>query len=409
MTEKIDAFASQPQYVEHIAPIWRGLPDEMRGTFQATGLAGHRANQLGLQLGVLHRDRNAATPLTIVASYLDEMYVRPRPVVLVEHGAGQSYGHDATGGHHPAYPGGSSRDAVCLFLCPNESTAQRWRDMYPDTPTAVVGCPYLDPWHQSERLHEVGGYQKLPVVVFSFHWDCAVVPECGSAFGYYQQELVRLSKMTAEERGFHMVGHAHPRADEVKLFWRKWDVRYMDRFAEVLDYADCYVADNTSTLFEFASTGRPVVVLNCPEYRRDVEHGGRFWNWATVGHQVDDPQYLLADVRTVARGVQGPDGVRLDEARRRVVEQVYAYTDGHATDRAVAAILQTYDEGHWRAWREQRVAHDPFAPTGATALTGLRALIVRKLREQDRALEADLAERLQHASEQDLQLILANL
>lgn len=395
----IDCYASQPQYVEHLAPIWRALPDDLRGTFMASGMAAHRATQLGVRLGQLRRERGVA-PLTLVASYMDEQYVRPRPVVLVEHGAGQSYGHD--GAHHPAYPGGKSRDAVCLFVCPNEATARRWWDMYPDTPTAVVGCPYLDPWH-GDGKRETIVRNDPPLVVFSFHWDCPVVSESRSAFTHYMEELKRLAKMTPEERGFQMAGHAHPRATDVMAFWRKWDVRYMDRFAEVLDYADMFVADNTSCLFEFASTGRPVVVLNAPWYRRDVHHGQRFWEWADVGVQVGDPEYLLGGTRLALHHDTWA------QRRQAVVEQVYAYTDGHAAERAVAAIVSTYDEGHWRAWREQRLGHDPFAAHGSPVLNGHRALIVRRLRSLGRPLEADLAERLQHASQDDLQRILDSL
>lgn len=355
---KIDGFASQPHLVEHLAPIWRALPDGLRGTFQAAGTAGYRAGALGIQLGQLRRERGSEAPLTLVASYMDEQYVRPRPVVLVEHGAGQSYGHDRGAAHHPSYPGGTGRGQVVLFICPSQQVADRWHDMYPDTPTAVVGCPFLDPWHDHRKRTP---HETLPLVVFTFHWECPVVPETKSAFPHYQQELVRLSKLTDEERGWQMGGHAHPRAPEIMGFWRKWGVRTFERFAEVLTYADCLVFDNTSAGFEFASTDRPVVVLNAPWYRRDVEHGGRFWEWADVGIQVDEPYDELGGLQGAIEAALA-DYFSRRQNRKRVVEQVYAYRDGHATERAVKAIVECYERGDWQDWRETRDGHNPFAP-----------------------------------------------
>lgn len=399
----IDAYASEPQYVTHIGPVWNALPEKLQGAFSASATAARRAAELGIATAQIRQERGTEARLTIVASYMDEQHVRPRPVVLVEHGAGQSYFHDAA--HNPAYPGGRGREAVCLFICPNDSVADRWRQMYPDTPTAVVGSPFLDPWHE-QQWHPIKAQPSgsLPLVVFSFHWDCVVVPECRNAFEHYKNELWRLALMTPEERGFHMGGHAHPRAQTIMGWWRGIGVRTFNNFAEVLDYADLYVADNSSTIFEFASTDRPVVVLNAPEYRRWVEHGLRFWEYADVGFQVDEPDGLVVGIKHALA-----DYPSRQERRREIVAKVYAYTDGHASQRAAAAIVATYEEGHWRAWREQRSAHNPFESAGGAVLDGTRVAIVRRLRELGRPLEEELAERLAGATEADLQRILAAL
>lgn len=409
----IDFYASQPQYAQHLAPVWGALPDEMRGTFAATGTAARRANQLGIRTGSLVRERGGVAPLTVVASFQDEQYVRPRPVVLVEHGAGQSYHHSPIADRNPSYPGGKDRQGVVLFICPNESVAQRWRDMYPETPTAVVGCPYLDPWHsEASMFRHVGPESEwnwakpgaLPLVVFSFHWNCGIVPECGWAYPHFQAELMRLAAMSDEQRGFKMGGHAHPRAHEIGAFWRSQGVREFQNFSEVLDYADCYVVDNSSTGFEFASTDRPVVWLNSPRYRKDVDHGLRFWSHVGVGVQCDRPESLLDRVHEALH-----DGPGYRARRHALIRDVYAYTDGLASQRAAAAIVAEFEAGHWRAWRERKSAHDPFAPVGTPVLDGTLAAIVAGLREQGRPLSDEMADRMRSASEADLQVILQSV
>ena len=100
----------------------------------------------------------------------------------------------------------------------------------------------------------------------------------------------------------------------------------MRRFEDVVRRADLYIADNTSTLFEFAALDRPVIVLNAPWYRRGVEHGLRFWEFADVGVQVDDPESL---VDAIGRALEDRDGSR----RRSIVRALYANL-GDATARA---------------------------------------------------------------------------
>ena len=104
----------------------------------------------------------------------------------------------------------------------------------------------------------------------------------------------------------------------------------------MLDRADLLVGDNTSALYEFASTGRPVVVMNAPQYRRDVHHGLRFWDYPP-GLQVDRPEQL-AD--TIARALSDPEPARA--VRAAAVAETYAYTDGRAAERAVAAIDEVF-------------------------------------------------------------------
>jgi asparagine N-glycosylation enzyme membrane subunit Stt3 len=115
--------------------------------------------------------------------------------------------------------------------------------------------------------------------------------------------------------------------------------RIADPRIEVWDYrrtmseATLLVADNTSILPEFASTGRPVVWLDAKSWRIDVWHGGRFWDWPAGQVWVRDPADLDA---AISAAVTDPPSVR--SARRAMVESVYAVTDGTATVHAATAI-----------------------------------------------------------------------
>jgi len=115
--------------------------------------------------------------------------------------------------------------------------------------------------------------------------------------------------------------------------FRRMGIEIVQDFSEVCRRADLYVCDNSSTLFEFASTGRPVVVLNDPQFRREVNHGGRFWTWATVGYQCDRPEDLIP---TVERALLDPPAQQAE--RERVLDLAYAYRTAGA-QRASDALL----------------------------------------------------------------------
>lgn len=224
------------------------------------------------------------TDVTLVASYGDLVEAErqgARRIVLMQHGIGQSYSD-----RNPHYPGGKGNDAVGLFLAPNDHAAGRWRAAYPRARVEVVGSPRLDdlPRRQLSPL-EAG-----PVVAVSWHWDAYHHPESRSAFDFYRSALPALAER------FTVIGHGHPRRRDMARKWAKLGIEYVPDFDDVCRRADVYVADNTSTLYEFASTGRNVVVLNAPFYRREVEHGLRFWEASHVGINVNEPDQLLRAV-----------------------------------------------------------------------------------------------------------------
>jgi hypothetical protein len=242
------------------------------------------------------------------------------PVVLCEHGAGQSYQ-----GNHSSYAGGRGREQVVLFLCPNEAAAERNRHAYPGVPALAIGCPKLDAYHLSPAKPRGAP----PVLALSFHWDCLVAPESRWAFPPYRNVLPGLAS------AYHVLGHGHPRVwPRLEEQYRNMRLEPVADFDEVMRRADLYICDNSSTLFEFASTGRPVVVLNAPYYRREVNHGLRFWEAATVGIQCDDPHLLLQAVKQALA-----DLPEQQAARQAAVSLAYAHTDGRAAERGAEAIL----------------------------------------------------------------------
>lgn len=271
--------------------------------------------------------RRSSVDVTLVASYTDlvrAMNEKARNIVLMQHGIGQSYAGDPKMERHSGYPGGEGNEGVGLFLTPNEHSANRWREAYPDTPVVVVGSPRLD--EIPERDDEL--YPDRPTVAVSFHWDHYRIPEMHSAFAHFRSALPALAER------FNLVGHGHPFRHDLPTYWHRIGVPYAPTFAEVCRRADVYVCDNSSTLYEFASTGRPVVVMNAPEYRRDVVHGLRFWAGSQVGPNVDDPEALIMGVERAVMDLPGDAALR-----EHALDQVYAYRTAGAT-RAANAVLE---------------------------------------------------------------------
>lgn len=295
---KVDVIASERHFWDHLRPVWEALPAAIRGDIVGQST---------------RRDR-----LTMVASVSDLRATRG-PVIYLEHGAGYIY---TTA--HPSYAGGPERERVVLFACTNQRVADANMAAYPDTPTVIVGCPKLD--------------QLLPIprpntrtVVFAFHWNCGVVPETTSALPYMQNRLRSLAHHPA--RGWAMLGHGHPRSwPRTVAWWGRLGVPTVRDFTDAVTQGDVLVGDTTSVLYEWAALGRPVVVVNSPEYRRDVHHGLRFWE-DIPGPQVDDPDQLDATIHGIL------DHDTWAPERARITSAVYPYL-GQSTPRTVDAIMQ---------------------------------------------------------------------
>lgn len=338
----------EPHYLHHLWPIWRALPEEMRGTVYVTPSARPRLAQAledELQrLQITARRLRQGRPdgsVALVASYGDLTFARRAGcsrVIYAEHGAGQTY-VGLEGRRGQSYIGGPDRELVAGALLPGPHQLAVHQRLHPDVPAWSVGCPKLDEWHADGR-------RPLPppgerVVAISFHWACTVAPETQSAISHYEPALEELRDAFPGR----VLAHAHPRLLKAASgIYRRHGLEPVADFSQVLDEADVYACDNSSTIYEFASTGRPVVVLNAPWFRRDVSHGLRFWEFADVGVQVDKPGELIPallsdELDTPAR-----------QARRRAItRRLYQATDGLAAQRAADAVRKIATS----AWEKQ--------------------------------------------------------
>lgn len=324
---RLNVLAAEPHFVDHLAPVWNSFPASRRGVFYTRStLAQEQAAKFGIKTKPWTEQVNPKQVFLCAAfGDLNQLHKVGVDTVLMEHGAGftfQSTHSSYAGGKHPA------RDNVKLFLAPGPRTADKLREAHPTTPVVEVGCPKLDNRIIATRPEP----STPPTVVVSFHWDCKVVPETRWAFPFYQRSLIQLAKSS----NIRLVGHAHPRARrQLKPFWAKLGVPFVEDFNEVLDIADVYVADATSTIYEAAAVGIPVVVLNSPMYRRDVEHGLRFWEAANVGPNCDTSRELPAKIFEALN----PSEVQLKETDR-CLDVVYTHRDGTSSKRAVKAITE---------------------------------------------------------------------
>lgn len=323
--------ASERQFLDHVAAVWSALPDDARGdVLVPRQLHEHRA-----ALGIPHVGEIDRSRPVLVAAYGDVKRARlegRRRIAYIEHGAGQSYPADQRGAGHPSYAGGRDRADVGLVMVPGPYSGDLWRKAYPGVRVEEVGCPKLD--MLPPRDDSPG-----PVVALAFHWDCRLVQETRTAFYTYRPALEEIT------RRWTVIGHGHPRAmdgpPDLRKEYRRRSIELVEDFADVCRRADLLVFDNTSAGFEFASLGRPVLVLNEPigrtpdrGYRRDRHHGLRFWDAAGVGINVWSPADLPD---AIERALSDPPEVAA--AREAALRRVYTHRSGAAA-RAAGVLME---------------------------------------------------------------------
>ena len=263
---RLDALASMPHYCDHLGPILRraaldGFECRIYPTSHDTA---QRCRQAGLTVG--HGTIPDRGPPVLIAGAVDLLAVGRRGAILVEHGAGQSY-RDLD---HPSWAGGHSRDAVRLYVVTRQSVADLNLDRYPHA-RAVIASPRV---HELQSLRSPAP-EGWPVLIR--RWDCTLISETRSAWAWYQPY--------ADDYVTTGPGrlHCHPR---IAHAYRKSPARQVRAWEDVIRHAGVVVADNTSATWEAVACGIPVVLLDAPWYRPEVEHGLRFWEHADVGPRI---------------------------------------------------------------------------------------------------------------------------
>lgn len=318
----IEFFAKEQHFEDHLAPVAKELEEagvEVRWT-----RAGETAQE-----GVL---------FAAVASSGDLKRAEEsgKLVFYFEHGAGQSY----TGVRHSSYAGGPGRASVCCFVSPGPHVDYANKISYPNIPSIAAGVPKLDKYHREMKLEPEDPKAK-PIVCFSFHWDCFVCPETRSGFEHFKSALLLAHTLSQSETSeFQVVAHCHPRAKKICTpFFAKHQIRYLEDFSEVLDLADVYVCDNSSTIFEFASIGKPVVLLNPPHYRKRVNHGLRFWTHANIGEQAHDDEETIKAIKKSLLDTREKKANRISK-----IKTIYHHLDGKAAERSAEGIIKFMQE-----------------------------------------------------------------
>lgn len=276
---KVHALASHEHYLEHLSVIHSRLPESLRGEL----LYVYRPKIRDFRHW--HRD-----DVVLVAGYSDVDAAFGRRVIYVEHGAGQRYDSPNPAARRH-YHGSDHPENVVGYIAPRRDVAASW-----GRPAFAAGSPVCDPYElfSAER-----------VAAITFHWNASApirvgVPEAGTAFDHYAPQMKHIVAELQVE-GWEVIGARHPRFNAMRGFWDRLGVREVSA-AEIRRRAQLLIADNTSLMYEMAYLGRDVITLNAPWFRRDVEHGLRFWEWVP-GLQVNDPYELIDVIGELDKGV----------------------------------------------------------------------------------------------------------
>jgi hypothetical protein len=322
---KFDFFARRAHYLDHLAPIWNALSPARRGTFYVIRELEPYARQ-ELEDGrieIYEGGIPAGDDPILTAAYGDLNKVLRNPnrrIITVEHGVTQGF-------EGAAYPNAKigNRARVDLALLPNEYVASRFRAVR-STPCDVIGTPKLDPFAEYRKRNQAN----QPVIAIAFHWGNPDTrpPESGSAWRHYKEILPQLRE------AYTVIGHGHPLAAEIyKTEFEKIGIEWVSDFRDVMRRASIYINDLSSTMYEFLVTGKPVIVLNAPWFRRSVHWGIRFWDHSDVGINVEDPRELFDAIeRTLAEY----STICLFE-RARAIHDLYPYL-GTSAVRAVEVL-----------------------------------------------------------------------
>lgn len=254
-----------------------------------------------------------------------------RGTVLMEHGLGQCYEGVEAGSVWGAGRG-NLRGRLGLILPGAFAMGQHAGASV--VPVFAVGCPAMDGWLGRGGRRDLSG--RRPVVAVSTHWDCHVCPETRSAWPWIAEEVEAMGR----DGRWSVLGHYHPHEvragslHERLRVYHRGGCEVVDAWEEVMERADVFITDNSSSLYEFAALGKPVVCLSPPWYRRGVRHGLRFWE-ALPGVEVVEAGALRETVAEVLRDDAVGAGLR-----GAAMPLAWGEMDGGAAGRAVRVIQQ---------------------------------------------------------------------
>lgn len=325
---RIDFLACERHNYKHLLPVWSMIPENLKGNFyilttidkkddftpQNERLFFCESNEIIIK--TLQKNKN----ILITSSFYDKFLSETDcPLIFISHGGGQTY----IGQNEYQL----ARRNYVLDLLPNHHTEKVFSERYPYSKKVVIGSPKMDTWHVDFKKPK----NEKPVIAISFHFDRKAIPESRSTWEHFSPIIRKL----ARQDKWTILGHGHPRMiDMLAPAYNELGIETVLDFEDVLKRADLYICDHMSTLYEFASTDRPVVVLNAPWYRREVEHGLRFWEHADVGINCDHPDSLFEAIEHALA-----DSPEQKAKREKSVNGVYAYRDGQAAQRAAQAIV----------------------------------------------------------------------
>lgn len=284
---------SERQYWEHLRPVYAALEPTERGGVQSWN-------------GFIKPDdlppAGGAEPTHwLTSSYRDAYRARHTvrlPTIYLEHGVGLAgVSGSATG--------------VAAFLVPNQYLAAQYAKKRPGTPAIVVGTAKMD---ELAAIPKPDNYR--PVVAVSVHWSS------NARFLRPWYDAVH-----ALAKDFHVLAHAHPRAQKQGYLMGIKGLEIVPDFTDVVRRADVYVCDYSSTIYEWAALDRPGVVIE-HQLQRPTE---MFHAWPIGEH------CTLAGLGYAVRAALENHSLTQAGERARIREELYPYW-GHAAARTVEAI-----------------------------------------------------------------------
>lgn len=345
----ISFLATEKHYLEHLIPTYLALPVEYQGSFYVNT---KQLCQLAFNSGVpsenicyfdmkrknpsMLGDFEIILPLqlpsgpeTIFVSAMkdaDLIHILDpyKEVILCEHGSGQTFNT-----LHSSYAGGLGRGWLALCIVPGVVPYNKQIVNYPGVPCVMTGCPKLDALADYVKPDKILQMSNL-VVGISNHFADGICSEAGSSFLYFWNQVADLVRSNPKTR---FIGHYHPRI--VGIEQEKWvelrkscpNLQLTPEFNFVAREADLYIIDQSSTAFEFAALDKPVIFLNSPHFRKDVNHGMRFWEYADMGVQCDITDSLA---EKMVEALLGEYNCKYTERRKQVTKLVYSVPLGQA-------------------------------------------------------------------------------